>query len=320
MLSTRGIRGYAFGVVAAIALVLAAAPARADTAVSACGTLSAAGNYFLTKSLTATGTCIIVGSEGVSLDMKGFTISGNGTGDGISDGGGHFESMAIANGNIRNFQVGIGLDTSCCVVIRNVNASNNTDTGILVGDCCGTLDAVTASGNGTVGIMALSCCYTLNNIQANGNGGGGIVATSCCTTVSNSTVTNNTGIGVSATSCCNFLVASNVQHNGADGVSMSGCCNFVVGSTVTLNMSDGVHLVGDDNLVSGSNASGNAGDGIFLAASDNQITTSTASGNQGAGANVGCPGAITGLTTKGNTGGPLSTSGGTCTQLNNKLN
>jgi parallel beta-helix repeat protein len=321
MLFTRGIRGYALGVVAAIALVLAAAPARADTAVSDCGTLTTAGNYFLTKNITATGTCIIVGSEGVSLDMKGFTITGNGTGDGISDGGGHFESMAIANGSIRNFDVGIGLDSSCCVVIRNVNASNNTETGILVGNCCGTLDAITANGNGTVGVMALDCCFTLNNIQASGNGGGGgIVSTNCCTTISNSTVTNNGGTGVSGTNCCNFLVSSNVQHNGADGVSMSGCCNFVVGSTVAFNSSDGIHLTNSDNLVSGSNASANAGNGIFLETSDNQITNTTASGNQGAGASVGCPGAITGLTTKGNTGGPLSTSGGTCTQLNNKLN
>ncbi len=178
MSSQRGFGGYALAALGALALFFAASPSRADTAVSACGTLSAAGNYFLTKNLTSSGTCIVVGSEGVSLDMKGFTITGDGTGDGISDGGGGFDSMAIANGNIRNFSVGIGLDTSCCVVIRNVDSSKNTDTGILVGRCCGVIDSVTANKNGTAGIMALDCCYTLNNIQANSNGlGGGIVTT-----------------------------------------------------------------------------------------------------------------------------------------------
>src|SRR5258708_21534043 len=164
----RGFRGYALGALGALALLLmASSPSRADTAVSACGPLPTAGNYFLTKNLTSSGTCITIGDEGVSLDMKGHTITGNGTGDGISDGGGHFESMAIANGKIRNFGVGIGLDTSCCVVIRNVDSSMNTDTGILVGRCCGVLDSVTANNNGTAGGIALDCCYSLNSIQAN---------------------------------------------------------------------------------------------------------------------------------------------------------
>ncbi len=318
----RGFRGYAVGVLGALTLlVLASSPSRADTAVSACGTLSAAGNYFLTKNLTSTGTCIVIGSEGVSLDMKGHTITGNGTGDGISDGGGNFESMAIANGKIRNFSVGIGLDTSCCVVIRNVDSSNNTATGILVGECCGTLDSVTTNSNGTTGIMALSCCYTLNNVQVNHNGpGGGIIATGCCTTVSNSTVSGNGATGVSGNDCCNFVISSKVQSNSADGVALSGCCNFVIESTVALNHGNGANLTNSDNLVTRTNASSNTGNGILLAGTDNQITSSVASGNQGAGASVECPGAITGLTTRNNNGGPLSTSGGTCTQLNNKLN
>jgi len=316
----RRFKGYALGALGALALLLAASPSRADTAVSACGTLSSAGNYYLTKNLTSTGTCIVVGSEGVSLDMKGHTITGNGTGDGISDGGGGFSSMAIANGKISNFDVGIGLDTSCCVVIRNVNSSNNTEAGVLIGGCCSTLDSVTANNNGTIGIDALNCCYTINNVQANNNGaGGGIVETDCCTTVANSTISGNSGPGVVEDGCCSFLVSSKVEHNGGDGVDMNDCCNFVIESTVATNLGYGVNLIDDYNLVTSTNASGNGKDGIFLRTTNNQITNSQADGNHDAGANVGCPGAITGLTAKGNTGGSLTTSGGTCTQLNNTL-
>ena len=324
----RGFRGYATGVLGALTLLLmASSPSHASTAVSACGTLSMPGNYFLTKNLTATGTCITVASEGVSLDMKGHTITGNGTGDGVSDGNVLFESMAIANGKIRNFSDGIGLHKSCCVVIRNVDSSNNTGIGVLVGGCCSTLDSVTTNGNSGDGIDALECCYTLNNIQSKNNHGGGVISktNACCTTLSNSTVSGNGGVGVDMEDCCNFLVSSTVQRNKADGVDMDGggrstANNFVVNSTVALNIGTGVHLIGNDNLVTNSVASGNGSDGIFLSTTGSQIASSQSNGNQGVGANVGCPGAITGLSTKNNNGGPLTTTGGTCTQLNNKLN
>ena len=48
----RGFRGYALGALAALAMLLVASTSRADTAVSACGSLSAPGKYFLTTNLT----------------------------------------------------------------------------------------------------------------------------------------------------------------------------------------------------------------------------------------------------------------------------
>ena len=318
----RGFKTFALGVLGAFAMLLAASPSHAATAVSACGTLSAAGNYFLTKNLTATGTCIVIGSEGVSLDMRFHTIIGNGTGDGISDGGGGFESMAIANGSIRNFAVGIALDTSCCVVIRNVDSSKNTDTGILIGTCCSTLNSVTANNNRNVGIVASECCYTLNSVQASNNGGGGGIVAAVSggnTTVFNSFVSGNKGTGVFLDGGRSFLISSLVTGNTGDGVDMNDGSNFVVNSSISLNKGEGIHLIEDFNLVSGSDISSNGGDGIVLDAFSNQITSSKATANGGFGANVGCPGAITGLITKNNLGGGLNTSGGTCTQLNNKL-
>ena len=327
MFFQRGFGGYALGALAALAMLLAASTSRADTAVSSCMTLSSPGNYFLTKNLTSAGTCIVIGAEGVSFDMQGHTITGNGSGDGITDGGSHFESMAIANGKIRNFSVGVGLDHSCCVVIRNIDSSKNAATGILVGNCCGTIDSVTANNNGGDGIDAFDCCFTLNSIQANNNGGGGVISksiilnhTACCTSLSNSSVSGNTGVGVDMENGFNYLVSSTVQKNGADGADLSGsCCNYVVDSTVTGNTGDGMHLTGNHNLVTSSKANRNTGIGIFLRTTENQITSSQATGNGGAGADVGCPGAITGLNAKGNTGTSLTTSGGVCTELNNTL-
>ena len=320
----KDLRGYALGALGALLILACASSARADTAVSSCGTLSSPGTYFLTTNLTSSGTCLIVTSEGVAIDLKGHTITGDGSGDGISDGDVGFESMAIVNGKIRNFNRGVGLGESCCVVIANLDSSNNTGDGIVIGNCCSILDSVKANSNGGNGIVASDCCYTINQVQANNNGGGGIVAAAngCCTTVSNSTVTGNGGTGVFEQGCCSFLVKSTVKNNGADGVDMDDCCNFVVNSTVSGNGGAGVHMIDDDNLVSGAKVSGNGGDGIFLRNRQNQITNSKSTGNGGVGANVACSGAITGLNAKGNSGGSLTlvdTGNGDCTQLNNKL-
>jgi Right handed beta helix region len=318
----RNFTPYALAAMLALAILSFASPSRASTAtaVSACGTLSPAGNYFLTKDLTSTGTCIVIGDEGVALDMKGHTIRGNGTGDGISDGGSTFQSMAIANGKIRNFSVGVALDNSCCVVIRNVDSSKNTDAGVLIGRCCGVLDSVVADNNGNTGIFAEGCCYSLNNIEADSNGGGGgIVTTGCCSTVANSTVSRNIGTGVTQTGCCNFVVSSNVNDSNGDGVDMSGCCNFMINSRSSSNEGAGVSLTGSDNLVIGATVVNNGLDGIDLATNGNQITNTQSLKNGGVGASVGCPGAIAGFTAHGNTGGSLTTTGGTCTELNNTL-
>jgi hypothetical protein len=110
-----------------------------------------------------------------------------------------------------------------------------------------------------------------------------------------------------------------VNDSGKDGVDMDSCCNFVVDSRVSSNSGVGVSLTGDDNLVAGATVVNNGGDGIDLASDTNQITSTQSRKNGGKGASVGCPGAIVGLNTKNNTGGALTTTGGTCTQLNNKL-
>src|ERR1019366_5892026 len=44
--------------------------AGAATAISTCGTLSSAGNYYLTSNLTATGDCLVIAAANGAIDMK----------------------------------------------------------------------------------------------------------------------------------------------------------------------------------------------------------------------------------------------------------
>jgi hypothetical protein len=57
----------------------------APTAISACQPISQPGSYVLTTNIVASGDCLVIalGVDAVTIDLAGFSISGNGTGTGI---------------------------------------------------------------------------------------------------------------------------------------------------------------------------------------------------------------------------------------------
>jgi hypothetical protein len=128
---TNGILRPVMMVLGAVLLLAVRAPhAFAATAVSSCGTIPTAGDYVLTKNLTSTGTCFVINVSGVAIDFKSHTIIGNGTGDGIDDGGTAIQNIVIANGTINGFSRGISFQTvvpgnRANVAINNMKVLNN---------------------------------------------------------------------------------------------------------------------------------------------------------------------------------------------------
>ena len=262
-LSARGLTAALFTMLL-IGGLCGRASAAAPTPITACGTLSSPGNYVLTGNLTASGDCLVIAADNVAIDLKGKTITGNGSGSGITDGDVDHPNAIITNGTIRNFDTGIDLEDSGGAIISNIDSSKNTGDGIFIDRCCNTLNAVTANNNGGTGIDIDSDDSSLSNIQANGNSDGGIFISSCCNTLVGSTVTNNTGIGVEMLGCCSFVIASKVQKNSGDGVEMTSCCNGVIKSATSKNGGDGMDLTNGDNMVTASKSSGNGAIGIEM--------------------------------------------------------
>ncbi len=221
------------------------------------------GNYFLTKNLNA-GTCIVIGDEGVLFDMRGHIITGNGTSDGITNGGIGFFSMAIANRRIRNFDVGIKLFASGSAIISNVDSSKNAGEGIFIERCCNTLNSVIADGNGNSGIEITSGDSSLTKIEANGNG----------------------AVGIFITSGSNLLVASTANNNTGGGAQMNGFDNFFVGSTMQGNTDFGLRMFSDNGVIK-TNTSNNGGDGMLFTSQTNQVIQSISNKNGGEGLDFG---------------------------------
>ncbi|MBW4618861.1 MAG: hypothetical protein KME17_05820 [Cyanosarcina radialis HA8281-LM2] len=158
---------------------LAALPqsAIAATNINTCTTISTPGSYIVTQNLKANGNCILINTSFVTIDLGGHTLTGNGTGFGISASSttsfnNAHQGIKIRNGTITNFQIGINFFTSAArsVVVEETIVVANKSIGIAV-DRGATVRGNTVSGNGDRGILAKSSLIIENNVSQNGTFG-----------------------------------------------------------------------------------------------------------------------------------------------------
>ena len=115
--------------------------------IKKCTTITTPGFYVLKESLTASGDCIKITADYVTFDLDGQTLTGNGTGAGITDDGVTRQGIVIRNGTITNFSDGINLGSSTRSLIERIQAISNGNDGIRVGNT-NTLRHNIANGNG----------------------------------------------------------------------------------------------------------------------------------------------------------------------------
>lgn len=89
-----------------------------------CGTTVTA-DLKLDHDLVCTGDGLTVGADGVRIDLNGHTVAGSGAGAGFVVVG--RSDVTVANGVIRNFQVGVRLNASTGIVIRHNELVQNGD-------------------------------------------------------------------------------------------------------------------------------------------------------------------------------------------------
>ena len=216
--------------------------------------------FVIVKSnLSSTGDCIIIHSNNVAIDMNGKTLTGNGTGNGITDGGVFVQSVAISNGTIKNFGEGIhffGSDSDL-ITLERINALDNSAHGIFILGCCNNLTKIKVNRNGGPGVRISGCCNGIDDVVANNNGNVGVVTLACCSTVTDVTAKNNGDIGVDAEGCCSTATNITSTGNQGDGIYMSGCCNGLTNAQANNNTGAGVDIINDDNQVADSVAKGN---------------------------------------------------------------
>jgi hypothetical protein len=216
----------------AAALLLAAvglpgAIEAAPTSISACGTLSAPGAYVLANDLTASGDCLIVAADFVTIDLAGFKISGNGTGTGITDNLHTRVGIAVRGGTVENFAAGILLLKTTGAVVEQMRLFGNSGIAIFMGkDSVFRWNVVSGNGPGISDpvISIFENSLVAHNVVSDSKGHGMVVFGR--STVTGNTVSNNT-----------------ISMNGSPGLSVN-CPSNVVSNTGLGNLGLNLDLFG----------------------------------------------------------------------------
>jgi parallel beta-helix repeat protein len=201
-------------------------------------------SFVLVKNIFSPGRgCLTVTTNHVTIDMRGFSISGSGTGAGISAGS-NVTGITIRNGTVKGFAVGVSLAGSGNVV-QDMHIDNNADTGLFVG-VSSLVERVIAQGNRKWGIVATTA-NTVRNSLLRGNGNspesGGLSAGVGCTVTGN-TISSSIGTGLFVSAGSTVRENTVLDTNPGVGISII-CPSNVQGNTATSN-TQGNLIVTDD--------------------------------------------------------------------------
>jgi parallel beta-helix repeat protein len=260
------------GAVVVAALTSARGASAADVA---CGQVVSQ-SIVLSADLQCNGPGLLITSPDISIDLNGHTISGAGTGEGISV---RSTGATVKNGTIRGFTHGVRANS------------------LPVADL--SLQHLILSSNGGGVRLLLSGFVRIEDSVIRNNSFDGIeLQETDYVSVLRNIVTDNGRAGIDAIySVDGALYANNaVRRNGGDGIVVARSTSTIIDNTVTANGGDGIRVIeGDQNLfsryfVSGNDADRNANYGIAQMAGmpDPKSNTAKHNGNPEQCLNITC--------------------------------
>jgi parallel beta-helix repeat protein len=135
-------------------------------------TISQPGSYYLTTNLTANPGGIGIWASGVTLDLMGFELNGEGgslTGIGVLPG---VANICIRNGTVRGWSLdGVNVASAKNCLLQDLRVSENFGNGLVAGEAS-VVSRCTASLNNSDGIVGGNLCSILGCMAfTNGNSG-----------------------------------------------------------------------------------------------------------------------------------------------------
>jgi parallel beta-helix repeat protein len=253
-------------VAAFAALLILPGPAHADEVP--CGAVLVASTTLDGDLLGCLGDGLIVGADGITIDLSGHEVVGAGLGAGIRNNG--FDGVTIRNGAVRGFLSGVQLNPG---TVGNV------------------VEALTATRNEIAGVLLVGTAQTQirnSTIEFQAKDGIVLVGGSNANAVTGNTVGSNGGQGIFVqSSSANVFQSNHVALSGDHGVLFEEASgNQVLASTLSSNGDAGLGLLlgSDSNVARGNTVSQNQDAAFVVTGSHaNRIEQNTATDNGDAG-------------------------------------
>jgi Periplasmic copper-binding protein (NosD) len=222
---------------AMVALLLFAVAPEANggggTPITTCGQ-TVTSSAFLTQDLYCPGTAgVVVGASGITVDLKGFTLRGDGSAGlyGIDDNG--YDGVTIKNGVIRTFDSDVAAySTADNLTVSNLVSSGSPNDGIFVAGASASVKSSTAGGN-AFGIVIFGPSALVRTSIASGNIVSGIYVNGAAARIQSSTASGNGAHGIQINGDAPRVTGNQADANGfADGAfDLNGLGIFVSGYT-----------------------------------------------------------------------------------------
>jgi len=208
----------------------------------------------LNENLTCSGNGLIAGAGNITIDCRGKTLQGDGTGKGIKVEG--FDRVTITNCNIVGFDDGIYLRKSIDNTIIDVSLSNSTRTGLYLSRSSGnSFESIYSTGNTENGmsITVESNGNEVRNSNFNENSYHGIrIFESNGNSIHDNKMQGNENNGIEVFfSSGNFLNANDITDSGTNGIRLwNANDNEIVGNNG--------HNIGLNGISVGRHSTGNS--------------------------------------------------------------
>jgi hypothetical protein len=254
-----GTRSWIAVIVGVTAMGGCAAPALASQPLQAkaCGARIKA-SFRLANDLTCTGDALVVRKSGITIDLNGKTIEGDGgDGDNGVDNSGGFDNVIIMSAagrpraTIRNFDHAVKLEGGAQAnTIKRLVISETLSHAIDIEGGTGhrvISNRVTQAGKN--GILVQGNEAFVKGNTTNDNGHSGIYLWGNDGVLRANRATDNAWSGLDVKGRRHKVITAVVSGNGLNGIGVAGRYNHVTDSTVRNNQVTGIHVLGLSNEI-----------------------------------------------------------------------
>jgi parallel beta-helix repeat protein len=266
------------------------------------------------------GDGLVVGADGITIDLAGYVVDGVGSGSGIRNDG--YDSVTITNGTLEDFDHGVHLGPGTAlnqvtqlIVQRNQEsgiqltdaddgangnqvrdnrvASNGSGIALVQGTEHAVVEANHVSGSGKVGIrleLASVNRVAANSVDASEDAGMAVVASSNSNRIEGNSVSRSGGAGIAVVDATGSeLIGNGVHYSGDSGIVLDRARDGLTRRNDVRFNPGGIALIGAaGNRLEENDASQTTGTGIALDAGSimNLLVANTANDNSGRGVAV----------------------------------